>query len=171
MAQTKNGAKIVAAKHQGITLSQYESNLSNGLLWCTGCKKWHIKNDFGKDSSRTSGYAATCLEYRQERGKRLYVHKPKISRKGCRFSIPRSGDKLQARHRANHLVDIGIIPDPNSVPCADCGHKHKKGEGRHEYHHESYAADKQEIVIALCSKCHAKRHILNGTWGKKAKSV
>ena len=56
----------------------------------------------------------------------------------------------------HYAVKYGRLPDPNGVPCADCGHL--SDERRHEYdHHEGYAADKHLAVQAVCASCHARR--------------
>ena len=69
----------------------------------------------------------------------------------------RDGDKKQARRRVNYLVDIGLLPDPDDVPCVDCGHLGADGP-RHEYdHYLGYSAEHHEDVEAVCSGCHHKR--------------
>lgn len=55
-------------------------------------------------------------------------------------------------------------PNPNSLPCVDCGHL--GDDRRHEYdHHLGYEAEHHYDVQPVCSKCHAKRD------GKKAKQT
>lgn len=68
----------------------------------------------------------------------------------------RAGDKKQARRRVNYLVEQGRLANPNTVPCADCGHI---GSGpRHEYdHHNGYGPAHQLDVQAVCSSCHHTR--------------
>lgn len=54
--------------------------------------------------------------------------------------------------------NTGLLPDPNSLPCVDCGHVYAEGERRHEYdHHLGYAAKHQLDVQAVCTTCHRKR--------------
>lgn len=164
MAQTKTGAIKTAAKTRNIPVDAYNRLVESGLKWCSGCKRWHIITEFGKDRYRGDGLAAACKVYRKKIYYKTYIHKVRISKKGSRYSIPRDGDKKQARHRTNHLIALGILPNPNTLLCADCG---KIGIKRNEYHHESYAAINQEIVVVLCTKCHAKRHMKTKTRGKK----
>jgi hypothetical protein len=58
----------------------------------------------------------------------------------------------------NHRVDVGLLPDPNDVPCTDCGHVYVVGERHHEYdHHLGYAAEHQLSVQAVCTTCHYRR--------------
>jgi hypothetical protein len=166
MAQTQIGAYKIAAKMIGVTLKEYQAKLFSGEKWCSGCKQWHKISAFGKDANRSDKLSTVCFSYRKTMYDRKYIHKVRISKKGSRFVLPRDNDKRQARARINHLVDIGILSDPNDLNCSDCGHVYDK-KIRHEYHHESYTADKQEIVIILCTKCHVKRHMENGTWGKR----
>jgi hypothetical protein len=47
-------------------------------------------------------------------------------------------------------------PNPNDIPCVDCGHI--GSDRRHEYdHHLGYAADHHGDVEAVCSRCHHAR--------------
>jgi hypothetical protein len=70
--------------------------------------------------------------------------------------VARDGDREQARGRVNHLVRVGLLPDPNDVPCTDCGHTGT--DRRHEYdHHHGYAPAHHEDVQAVCSGCHHRR--------------
>jgi len=156
MSQTEYGALLVAARKTGVSLIQYLDNRNSGLKWCSACKEWHKKELFTKDKSRYDGLSSVCALFRKKLYQESYVRKIRKSKKGCRYSVPRGGDKKQARHRINHLVEIGIIANPNSVSCVDCGHRGK--DKRHEYHHDSYTIKNQEIVVCLCSECHHKRH-------------
>jgi len=70
----------------------------------------------------------------------------------------RSGDKKQARRRVNYLVEQGLIPHPEDLPCVDCGDGVFSGSYRHEYdHYLGYSADHQLDVEPVCSKCHHNR--------------
>lgn len=80
----------------------------------------------------------------------------------CRYgpapNPPRNGDKKQARQRINVEVRTGRRPHPNSIPCFDCGHAHRKGGRRHEYdHHLGYAPQHHYDVQVVCTICHAVR--------------
>lgn len=165
MAQTKDGAVKVAAKRIGIPVAEYKANIHNELLWCTGCQAWHKEDGFNYDKSRWSGRSQSCRDYLKVEYRKRY--KPVTPENRKRMGPPpgseRPGDKKQARHRVNVLVRTSKIPRPNDLSCSDCGHIHKKGERRHEYdHHEGYAIGKHTVVIALCSKCHHRRHPKNG---------
>lgn len=160
MAQTSAGALLVRATKLGMTVSAYCARVATGEKWCTGCKAWHLRTTFGPDPSRPDGLANTCRT-----GRKAYYHTGyhphPITRKPAgahRFKPPRDGDKRQARARINHLIQLGKIPAPNDLPCADCGHVWTPGERRHEYdHHLGYAAKDHEHVEPLCTTCHHKR--------------
>jgi hypothetical protein len=95
--------------------------------------------------------------YRNDRSRKKYEKKPRPE-KGRVFVIPRDGDKKQARRRVNYLITAGILPKPNTLPCADCGHIWEPGERRHEYdHYQGYNPENHEMVEAVCSICHKKR--------------
>lgn len=83
---------------------------------------------------------------------------PKTGRPGAAPKPSRSGDKRQAREKANQEVHAGRMPHPNERPCADCGHVWSEGERRHEYdHHLGYDAEHHLDVEPVCTVCHAKR--------------
>lgn len=163
MAQTPEGAIKLAARRIGISLSEYIAYMNTGQKWCCVCKSWKNKlTDFKADASRSDGRDAHCAECRRQIYRESYKPKGRQSKKGCRFAPIRDGDKKQARARVNHLVNINLLPDPNDVPCEKCGHT---GKGRrHEYHHHrGYAAEFQETVQSLCTRCHAEVHASEGT--------
>lgn len=158
MAQTSMGAaKGVAAKF-GMSLEDYlQRNVSE--KWCTGCKQWHVRGAFGADSSRSDGLASQCLAWRKRHYDATHVRTGRRPRAGIYLAPTRDGDKKQARARVNHAVDVKRIPDPNELPCADCGHAYRDGE-RHEYdHYLGYAAEHQMSVQAVCIPCHKAREM------------
>jgi hypothetical protein len=151
------GARKTAAARVGLAVNEYMDRLGAGLLHCWHCNVWHAVDDFGKDATRWSGHASACRRSVNAASKASYKPLPRPE-PGRRFAAPRDGDRMQARGRVNYLVDAGLIPDPNDLPCADCGHKHAAGECRHEYdHHLGYAAEHHESVEAVCSSCHHAR--------------
>lgn len=147
-----------AAKRIGVSEDEYEAHIASGEKWCNGCKEWHSEAAFGPDSSRHDGLAASCQEYRRSQR----ASKPKVPRtymRGRSYVAPRDGDKRQARRRVNFLVDMGLLPNQNTVPCADCGNIGIAT--RHEYDHfKGYGSEHHETVEAVCSTCHHKREKL-----------
>jgi hypothetical protein len=161
VSQTPEGAFKHAASRLGMTLAAYKER-ATAEKWCTGCKKWHPKGDFLKDVSRSDGLASTCRKGRKTRYRRTYKSRPRPL-PGRSFVDPRDGDKKQARRRANHLVDVGVLPRPDSLPCADCGHVCSTGGRRHEYdHYLGYGATHHEDVEAVCTTCHKTRTDVRG---------
>jgi hypothetical protein len=69
MAQTIEGARKIAAAHQGISLEEYNQRLAAGLKWCSLGKHWALQSDFCSDSNRTDGLSAHCNRCRQARHK------------------------------------------------------------------------------------------------------
>ena len=64
--------------------------------------------------------------------------------------------KERARGCVNARVRRGSIPNPNDLPCMDCGHIGPNR--RHEYDHFlGYTGPAKTQVEAVCSKCHRKR--------------
>ncbi len=157
MAQTPEGAIKVAAQHIGISPEEYKRLVAAGQKWCMVCRRWQPVGEFGKDRSRVDGLASGCKEGRNAWVRGRYVPRPPPA-PGRVYVDPRDGDKLQARGRVNHLVNVGVIPDPNDLACVDCGHVWTKGERRHEYdHYFGYAAAHHEDVQPVCSTCHGRR--------------
>lgn len=156
MAQTKEGALKIAAQKTGDTVAGYKRRVARGQKWCTTCKAWHRLSEFGKDASRWDGASAGCRSGRNAKKRSGYKTKPRP--KGRSFIPARDGDAKQARGRVNHFVKVGLLPDPDSLPCYDCGHIWIPGGRRHEYDHFlGYAAEHHEQVQAVCSKCHHDR--------------
>lgn len=159
MANTKQGRILQFCVQKNISENYYNLQIGKGFKWCGGCKEWHKTNHFGVDSSRYDGLASTCFNHRKKLYKRIYIPKPRQSKKGLRFVLARAGDKKQARHRVNHLISIGLLQNPNNLPCVDCKHtKNDEKKRRHEYdHYLGYEVENQETVEVVCTICHKKR--------------
>lgn len=151
------GALKTAAKRTGLGVNEYIDRLNAGLRYCCRCADWHPCAEFGKDASQPDGLARACLASKRAAQRKAYQPKPRPAA-GRRFAEPRDGDVKQARSRVNYLVDAGLLPDPNNLPCADCGHAYAVGGRRHEYdHHLGYAAEHHEDVQPVCTTCHHTR--------------
>lgn len=160
MAQTKEGAVIVAAQKVGVTPAEYIDKIKIGEKWCFRCRKWHPINDFGRDKHRFDGLASSCLIARKAIYNQTYQPIPPERRKpmGPAPYPCRNGDKKQARSKVNHAVQKGNIPKPNDLPCTDCGHIWTDGERRHEYDHaRGYESESHFDIEPVCTLCHAKR--------------
>jgi hypothetical protein len=129
---------------------------------CSACKQEKPRDAFAVDRSRPDGRTYWCRDCRNDRANQRYQPRPR-PQPGRRFVSARDGDQLQARRRVNYLVEAGLIPAPNTLPCVDCGHEWLVGERRHEYdHHLGYAPEHHEDVEAVCSRCHHEREIERG---------
>lgn len=156
MAQTKSGAELVAAKKSGVSAEEYRRRIANGEKRCSTCKLWLRVVAFGKDATRYDRLSPVCSDCKRAKSRAKWIPKPRVSKKGQRFAAIRDGDREQARYRANHLIKIGRLENPNKLPCFDCGHRGE--DRRHEYDHfAGYSAERQECVQAVCTVCHAKR--------------
>lgn len=157
MAQTPEGAVKVAAQAAGCLPDEYRRRVAAGEKWCTLDRAWHPKAEFGRDGSRPDGLAASCRQSRRDDGRRRYVPSP-APEPGRSYVAARDGDREQARGRVNYLVRMGLLPDPNTLSCVDCGHVWNEGERRHEYDHNlGYEAEHHEHVEPVCTTCHARR--------------
>lgn len=68
----------------------------------------------------------------------------------------KDNNKLNARAKVNAKVKRGTTPNPNTLPCVDCGHL--GDDRRHEYdHHLGYEPEYHHSVQPVCSVCHHKR--------------
>ena len=155
MSGTSEGALRRRARQVGLSVSEYIDMLNKGMAWCYRDQAWEPASEFGRDASRSDGRDRSCRRSKNAAARRAYQPSARPPA-GRRFVNPRSGDQKQARRRVNHLVNVGVLPNPNDVPCADCGHS---GTGRrHEYdHHLGYEAEHHESVEAVCSRCHHAR--------------
>ena len=158
MSGNLHGAVKTAALRAGLSMAEYVTLRTRGMKRCTTCREWLSAEAFVSDGSRGDGLSARCVECSRALYRAKYVKRgPNPHRRGRRLAPPRDGDREQARGRANTLVRKGAIPDPNDVPCTDCGHTYD-GVTRHEYdHHKGYAAEHHEAVESVCSPCHHAR--------------
>lgn len=158
MAGAAIGVLKTAAKRAGLAVDVYRSLVASGRKFCWRCRAWHPREVFTADRTRTDGLNSSYSESRNRAERSGYKPRPRISKRGAFYAETRDGDKRQARARVNHHVDVGLLPDPNDLPCADCGHSYRDGERRHEYdHYLGYGAADQLHVQAVCTTCHRRR--------------
>jgi hypothetical protein len=129
---------------------------------CPGCGLVKESGAFGRDRTTGDGLTGWCRVCRNAAGRRRYRPVTGPIRHGPLPKPARDGDKSQARHRVNHAVDVGLLPDPEDEPCADCGDAvFLSGRKRHEYdHYLGYAAEHHLDVESVCSTCHHNREEL-----------
>jgi hypothetical protein len=178
VAQNAAGVIKVAAKKAGISENRYIALVSSGMKWCSGCRAWHSRDEFGSDKSRFDGKSAHCFAIRKNR---FYSHDliPVLLVKpfGPPRLTARDGDKNQARKHVQLSFRSGRIPHPNSLACVDCGHLVPRGATRrrdmHEYdHYLGYAAENHMKVQPVCVPCHHKREKARGAKpGRRPKHV
>jgi hypothetical protein len=157
---TAEGSLRTASLRLGLTVAEYTARIESGLLHCYRCRAWHPLGEFAVDRSRSSGRSGSCRASKRAHARRNYQPTARPSA-GRRYVVARDDDRKQARRRVNHLVDMGVLPAPNSLPCADCGHTWAVGERRHEYdHYRGYRAANHEDVEAVCTTCHHAREDL-----------
>lgn len=157
MSGTREGALRTAAARVGLGANEYLDRLNNGERYCYRCADWHPAGEFSKDASRSDGLARACRASLNAAARARYLPKSRPAA-GRQFVPARDGDAAQARRRVNHLVDVGLLPPPNTLPCTDCSHVWSDGERRHEYdHHLGYAAEHHEDVEPVCTTCHHRR--------------
>lgn len=137
--------------------------MSTAIEWteetkaCRTCRRQLPLSAFGRDRSRADGLAYVCRHCKNNSARATYTPIPRPG-PGRQFVPSRDGDVRQARRRVNHLVDVGVLPAPNRVPCVDCGHVWRKSERRHEYdHYLGYEAAHHADVEAVCTTCHHAR--------------
>lgn len=158
MAGNAAGAQKRLAARAGLDVETFRSRVASGEKYCWRCRALHPRSAFNVDESRDDGLDPACRDSRNTAAKSNYQPRPRTSKLGAFYAPTRSGDAKQARARVNHHVDVGLLPDPNDLPCTDCGHVHADGERRHEYdHHLGYAAEHQLSVQAVCTTCHYRR--------------
>ena len=155
---SSDGALKAAATRAGVGLLDYQDRINKGLLYCWRCCEWHPAGDFGIDRSRIRGRTGDCRRSRNAAARQRYEKKERA--RGKRRVAARNGDRRQARRRVNYLVETGLLPHPNNLPCSDCGQSlSDNGSSRHEYDHPNgYGPDSHEDIVALCARCHHRRH-------------
>src|ERR1019366_2209045 len=126
---SRAGAMRAAASRIGVTVTEYETRTAAGEKWCTACKQWCRRDAFTADRSRGDGLKAKCQGCVKAAAINTII-KPLVLRpisRGRRYVDAREGNHKQARRRVNHLVDVGLLPRPNELPCTDCGHEWTPG--------------------------------------------
>ena len=98
-----------------------------------------------------------CKKCKNKRMRLAYIPKGPPGRRG--WLVPtRDGDKKQARRRINYLVEQGLIPRPDDLPCMDCADEIFSKQSRHEYDHaRGYDSENQLYVEPVCARCHRQR--------------
>lgn len=56
------GALKATATRAGLPFDEYLAHLDAGEKWCTRCKTWQLRADFGADRSRGDGLSSVCRE-------------------------------------------------------------------------------------------------------------
>ena len=124
---------------------------------CSRCERSLPHEAFFKDNSRADGVSYVCRECKNATARASYEKKGPPGRRGW-VTPTRDGDKLQARRRVNYLVEQGLIPPPDDLPCFDCADGVFSRDYRHEYDHaRGYDGENQLYVEPVCSKCHHNR--------------
>lgn len=124
---------------------------------CVRCGELKPVEGFARDRSRPDGLTYWCRDCRNSRARALYEPKGHPGRRGWLAAV-RNGDKKQARRRINYLVEQGLIPRPDDLPCVDCADMLLSDGGRHEYDHaRGYDGEDQLYVEPVCQRCHRNR--------------
>ena len=88
--------------------------------------------------------------------------KVKRRRKG-RVHVPlplRFGDYKQAANRINYEVRHGTRPNPNRLPCSDCGQSFGDSGVAHVWAHaDGWDPERPLDVLVLCQRCSRRRVI------------
>lgn len=179
MAQTPEGATKLAAKRRGISVEEYLSHKNNGERWCSRCLQWKEGLEFPKNAGPKNANSCTCLACRRVKiqksrkgqesafngkthtdeakqrmaeahsGERNHKWKGGVSYR----KTPRDPAHTKAKRIVNHAIKAGRLARASTLPCFDCSKAAK------EYHHHyGYDPEHWLDVIALCRKCHLKRH-------------
>lgn len=151
---SKVGALKKAAQRCGMTPDQYLEKTQNGFKWCWRCRSWKLCSDFGRDMGRYDQLRPYCNRC----ARALYIQTHPL-----RLIPPRDGDKKQAHQLINQEVRSGVRPDPNNIPCYDCGHIWSTGDHSHHYdHYKGYLAEAHGVVQGVCIVCHHLRTMARG---------
>jgi len=140
------GVLKIAAGRRGMTVEEYQSKLDLGYKWCSGCKRWWLRENFQQDRSRSDGLKTICA--------------------ACSNSRPRTQRdprREYARSLIGSRVTRGKMPHPNTLSCTDCGHIWQEGDHRHEYDHaHGYDGENASYVEAVYQSCHFARGVKRG---------
>lgn len=138
---SREGAERTAARKVGVSLDEYQERRAAGLKWCFRCRSWKLREQFAIDRSRTDGLTAQCFDCR---------------RVGQRKKLLSSGtpaERQGAHDAVRWAIKRGRLIPPTDLPCLDCG-----GKAVHYHHHLGYERSHWLDVVAVCYRCHRRRH-------------
>lgn len=110
MAQTREGAIIIACKKIGCTIDFYNSQIEKGLKWCTPCRSWIDKLNFQKDITRYDGLSSKCKDC-------CHV-KERVNRKGIPSSF-KGKHHTEAAKEKQSLSKLGKPSKLKGIPRSD----------------------------------------------------
>jgi hypothetical protein len=126
-----------------VTVAQYQQKVAAGFKWCFRCSAWKLREQFPIDRSRGDGLAAACFDCRRVKERRTFV------------TSGTTQERQGAHDAIRWAVKRGRLAPASSQVCMDCG-----AAARHYHHHLGYDRSHWLDVVALCARCHRRRH-----WG------
>jgi hypothetical protein len=111
------------------------------------CVKCGSTERYKPKPGKKLGDCKACNKARNKTWQQVNPEKVKSKVDKYRKSNP---EKWAAKVMVNSTVQQGYLPRVSTCDCVDCGIQAA------EYHHEDY--NKPLEVVALCKKCHVKRH-------------
>lgn len=163
MANTTAGGKKHAALAAGVSVDEFEARTASGMGSCAAYRTWLPRGSFGLDRSRLGGLHRKCTACRGIIRRARYRPKERVSSGGRKPIPPRDGDREQGRRSVNYLVEIGMLPAPDAVPCTDRAHAWAGGRRCPGYdHHLRYGVDHHLDVQPVCVGCRRAREKYRG---------
>jgi 5-methylcytosine-specific restriction endonuclease McrA len=170
MAQTKEGALLIAAKKAGLTLDEYIT-LSAVNKKCTQCKQWQNKNCFNADKSRhdcLSSKCQTCTRVKERKSLKGRVstfkgkkHTEEAKRKNAE-SQKRNGftrPMLGKKHTFESRQKMSQTRRERNIPHGEQCHSYKDGkcqERRGVRFSKEYKQWRYDVFLRdkfTCQKC------------------
>jgi len=136
---------------------RYKPPLGHKLGRCKACHKTRNKawQKANPEKNRASSRAWSQANPEKHRAKIKAWRKTNPEKiKNNNYKYEKNNPEKRAAHLAvRNAVKHGDLPRVSTCDCVDCGIQAA------EYHHEDY--NKPLEVVALCKKCHFKRHQLS----------
>jgi hypothetical protein len=133
---------------------RYKPPLGKKLGACKACQKardkaWRKANP-EKHRARTRAWQKANPEKERAKNKAWQQANPEKYRAHFKTYEQNNPEKRAAHLAVKNAVRRGDLPQVSTCDCVDCG------VPAVNYHHEDYS--KPLEVVALCKKCHIKRH-------------
>jgi len=165
-----------SARTLNVPVDSYLAEIRDGRKWCSRCREWHPRSDFGLDKHQGDGLNSSCrisrrVLVKRYRGQTHLLGKKLPAETRAKMSAARSGEKnhkwqggitpaiRRARQHAEYQRWRRAVLRRDSHRCVQCGDRN-----RLHVHHVKSFRDHPELRLEVsngltfCDKHHRAIH-------------